>query len=73
MNAVTRLPQWVANGQLLTIDVVIVKVSDAWTQFQARIETRQGKRRNSRHQGDFFIVADAPRPQFMTAGKATFG
>lgn len=72
MNAVTRLPQWVANGQLLTIDVVIVKVSDAWTQFQARIETRFYTRRNSRHQGDFFIVADAPRPQFMTGWKGYF-
>ena len=72
MNAVTRLPQWVANCQLLTIDVVIVKVFDVWTQFQARISTRQYKRRNSRHQGDFFIVAAFQHPQFMTGWKGYF-
>ena len=69
MNAVTRLPQWVANGQLLTTGNLIFIVHGASAQSEARISTRKHKRRNSRHQGDFFVVADTPRPQFMAGWK----
>ncbi len=47
-------------------------VAGAWAKSQARFETRQGKRRNSRHQSGFFIVAAVQYPQFMTGWKGYF-
>ena len=44
-------------------------VVGAWAKSQARIDTRQCTRRNSRRQSGFFLVASFQHVQFMTGWK----